>query len=47
LTWNNADKKEVDHKELQQQYIMVEALYSRRQQVDLFDLIRHVVYDRL
>jgi type I restriction enzyme R subunit len=47
LTWNNADKKEAIIKELQQQGIMVEALYEAvDKQVDLFDLICHVAYDQ-
>ena len=47
LTWNNADKKEAIIKELQEQGIMVEALYEAvDKQVDLFDLICHVAYDQ-
>ena len=47
LTWNQADKKEVIIKELQEQGIMVEALYEAvDKQVDLFDLICHVAYDQ-
>ncbi len=40
LTWNNADKKEAIIKELQEQGVMVEALYDAvDKQVDPFDLI--------
>ena len=47
LTWNHADKKEVIIKELQEQGVMVEALYEAvDKQVDLFDLICHVAYDQ-
>ena len=47
LTWNNADKKEAIIKELQEQGVMVEALYEAvDKQVDLFDLICHVAYDQ-
>jgi type I restriction enzyme, R subunit len=47
LTWNNADKKEAIIKELQEQGIMVEALYEAvDKKVDLFDLICHVAYDQ-
>lgn len=47
LTWNQADKKEAIIKELQEQGVMVEALYEAvDQQVDLFDLICHVAYDQ-
>ncbi|MBS4039177.1 MAG: DEAD/DEAH box helicase family protein [Flavobacteriales bacterium] len=47
LKWNEADKKEVIIKELQEQGVMVEALYDAvNQQVDLFDLICHVAYDQ-
>ena len=46
-TWNQADKKEVIIKELEEQGIMVEALYDAvDKQVDLFDLICHVAYDQ-
>ncbi len=45
-TWNNAEQKEVIINELQQQGVMVEALYQAvDRQVDLFDLICHVAYD--
>lgn len=47
LTWNKADKKEVIIKELQEQGVMVDALYAAVDQpVDLFDLICHVAYDQ-
>ncbi len=47
LTWNDADKKEAIIKELQEQGVMVEALYEAvDKQVDLFDLICHVAYDQ-
>jgi type I restriction enzyme R subunit len=47
LTWNTADKKEAIIKELQEQGVMVEALYDAvDKQVDLFDLICHVAYDQ-
>lgn len=47
LTWNNADKKEAIIKELQEQGVMVEALYEAvDKQVDLFDLICHVAFDQ-
>ena len=47
LTWNHADKKEAIIKELQEQGVMVEALYEAvDKQVDLFDLICHVAFDQ-
>ena len=47
LTWNHADKKEAVIKELQEQGVLVEALYEAiDKQVDLFDLICHVAYDQ-
>lgn len=47
LTWNKADKKEAIIKELQDQGVMVEALYDAvDKKVDLFDLICHVAYDQ-
>jgi type I restriction enzyme R subunit len=47
LSWNYADKKEAIIKELQEQGVMVEALYEAvDKQVDLFDLICHVAYDQ-
>lgn len=47
LTWNKADKKEAIIKELQEQGVMVEALYDAvDKQVDLFDLICHVAFDQ-
>lgn len=46
-TWNQADKKEAIIKELQEQGVMVEALYEAvDKRVDLFDLICHVAYDQ-
>jgi type I restriction enzyme R subunit len=47
LTWNQAEKKEAIIKELQEQGVMVEALYDAvDKQVDLFDLICHVAFDQ-
>ncbi|GGF30052.1 EcoAI/FtnUII family type I restriction enzme subunit R [Flavobacterium limi] len=47
LTWNQADKKEAIIKELEEQGILVEALYQAvEREVDLFDLICHVAYDQ-
>ncbi len=47
LSWNHADKKEAIIKELQEQGVMVEALYDAvDKQLDLFDLICHVAYDQ-
>lgn len=47
LRWNKADKKEVLIKELQEQGVMVEALYEAvDKKVDLFDLICHVAFDQ-
>lgn len=47
LKWNEAYKKEALIKELQEQGVMVEALYEAvDKQVDLFDLICHVAYDQ-
>jgi type I restriction enzyme R subunit len=47
LTWNKAHKKEAIIKELQEQGVMVEALYDAvDKQVDLFDLICHIAYDQ-
>jgi type I restriction enzyme, R subunit len=47
LKWNKANKKEALIKELQEQGVMVEALYEAvDKQVDLFDLICHVAYDQ-
>lgn len=47
LKWNNAEKKEAIIKELQEQGIMVEALYDAvNKKLDLFDLICHVAYDQ-
>lgn len=45
--WKNTDRKEAIIAELQEQGIMVEALYEAvGKQVDLFDLICHVAYDQ-
>lgn len=45
--WNTTDRKEAIIAELQQQGILVEALYDAvDKQVDLFDLICHVAYDQ-
>lgn len=47
LIWNRADRKEAIIKELQEQGILVEALYEAvNKDVDLFDLICHVAYDQ-
>jgi type I restriction enzyme R subunit len=47
IKWNKADRKEVIISELQEQGIMVEALYDAvNMEVDLFDLICHVAYDQ-
>lgn len=44
--WNDAEQKETLIDELQQQGVLVEALYDAvDRQVDLFDLICHVAYD--
>lgn len=45
--WNSSERKEAIIKELQEQGVMVEALYEAvDRQVDLFDLICHVAYDQ-
>ena len=45
--WNSTDKKTVLIEELQQQGVLVEALYNAvNKEVDLFDLICHVAYDQ-
>ncbi|MEP7198067.1 MAG: DEAD/DEAH box helicase family protein [Saprospiraceae bacterium] len=45
--WNNNDRKEAIIAELQEQGVMVEALYDAvDKQVDLFDLICHVAFDQ-
>jgi type I restriction enzyme R subunit len=45
--WNATERKEAIIAELQDQVIMVEALYEAvGKQVDLFDLICHVAYDQ-
>jgi len=47
LTWNQADRKDAIIKELQEQGILVDALYHAvGKEVDLFDLICHVAYDQ-
>lgn len=46
--WNSTDQKTVIIEELQQQGVLVEALYDAvNKEVDLFDLICHVAYDQL
>lgn len=45
--WNSSDKKEVIIKELEEQGVMVEALRDAvNREVDLFDLICHVAFDK-
>ncbi|MFA6924112.1 MAG: DEAD/DEAH box helicase family protein [Bacteroidales bacterium] len=45
--WNTTDRKEAIIAELQEQGVLVEALYEAvGKQVDLFDLICHVAYDQ-
>ncbi|MCG7858903.1 restriction endonuclease subunit R, partial [Flavihumibacter sediminis] len=45
--WNNMEKKEALIEELQNQGVLVEALYDAvGREVDLFDLICHVAYDQ-
>ena len=45
--WNSTDRKEAIIAELQEQGVMVEALYEAvGKQVDLFDLICHVAFDQ-
>ncbi|MBI5540318.1 MAG: DEAD/DEAH box helicase family protein [Bacteroidia bacterium] len=45
--WNETDRKEVIIEELQQQGVLVEALYEAvNKKVDLFDLICHVAFDQ-
>lgn len=45
--WNNTDQKKAIITELQEQGIMVEALYEAvNKELDLFDLICHVAYDQ-
>jgi len=47
IKWNSTDRKEAIIAELQEQGIMVEALYEAvGKQVDLFDLICHVAFDQ-
>lgn len=46
-TWNSAEQKTAIIEELQQQGVLVEALYDAvNRDVDLFDLICHVAYDQ-
>ncbi len=46
-TWNATDRKEAIIAQLQEQGVMVEALYEAvGKQVDLFDLICHIAYDQ-
>jgi type I restriction enzyme R subunit len=45
--WNTTDKKEVLIRELQEQGVLVEALYEAvNKKLDLFDLICHIAYDQ-
>lgn len=45
--WNSTDKKTAIIEELRQQGVLVEALYNAvNKEVDLFDLICHVAYDK-
>lgn len=45
--WNNAERKEIIIKELQEEGVLVEALRNAvNREVDLFDLICHVAYDQ-
>ena len=45
--WNTSDRKEAIIAELQQQGVLVEALYEAvNKEVDLFDLICHIAYDQ-
>ncbi|MEN9338818.1 MAG: hypothetical protein RIQ62_130 [Bacteroidota bacterium] len=45
--WNTAERKEAIITELQEQGVMVDALYDAvNKEVDLFDLICHVAYDQ-
>ena len=45
--WNSTDQKTAIIEELQQQGVLVEALYNAvNKEVDLFDLICHVAYDK-
>ncbi|WP_445749378.1 EcoAI/FtnUII family type I restriction enzme subunit R [Polaribacter sp.] len=46
-TWNATDRKEAIIAQLQEQGVLVEALYEAvDKQVDLFDLICHIAYDQ-
>jgi type I restriction enzyme R subunit len=45
--WNSAERKEAIIAELQEQGILVEALYEAvNKEIDLFDLICHIAYDQ-
>ena len=45
--WNSTDQKTAIIEELQEQGVLVEALYNAvNKEVDLFDLICHVAYDK-
>lgn len=45
--WNNAERKEIIIKELQEEGVLVEVLRNAvNREVDLFDLICHVAYDQ-
>jgi len=45
--WNSTERKEAIIRELQEQGVMIEALYEAvNREVDLFDLICHVAYDQ-
>jgi type I restriction enzyme, R subunit len=45
--WNSSERKEIIIEELQEQGVLVEALYEAvGKKVDLFDLICHVAYDQ-
>lgn len=45
--WNNAERKEIIIKELQEEGVLVDALRNAvNREVDLFDLICHVAYDQ-
>jgi len=47
IKWNESDKKTAIIEELQEQGVLVEALYEAvNRDVDLFDLICHVAYDQ-
>lgn len=44
--WNASERKEAIIEELQEQGVLVEALYEAVDKVDLFDLICHVAFDQ-